>query len=295
MARSEIFGREEKTLLNPFTWSLRRREMFDRCPREYFLHYYGSVGGAFLKIGSRQAELLHLLRNMMTLPVYVKRLLYTVLRSFFISGAPDGALFKETLKEQFFREYRDMLLGKAEEDHKIPLLCEMHRQGFSPQALKDSVLNALLQEADLLEHHALKQLLAVPTEKRLELPFPLKICWGELDTWCPVIAAWLDGGRFNALCSGSASEENSALMSFYAMDRFGCEPDRVTVWHLDKGQMCEGPRLTSFSGAFRRIRKDVDTMLVFEKRSGGIDEKFFPQEFHNCSQCRFQLFCSQSV
>ena len=152
----------------------------------------------------------------MTLPVYVKRLLYTALRSYFISGALEGTLFKETLKEQFFKEYRDMLLGKAEVDHKVPLLCEMYRQGFSPQALKESVLNTLLQEADLLEQHALKQLLAVAPEKRLELPFPLKICWGELDTWCTVIAAWLDGGRFNALCAGNVSEENSALLSFYA-------------------------------------------------------------------------------
>ena len=295
MARNEIFGREnEAPLLNPFTWSLRRREMLDRCPREYFLHYYGSVGGAFLKIGSRQAELLHLLRNMEPLPVYVKRLIYTTVRQLFISGSQELSAFKETLRTQFFKEYRDMLLGKAEQDHKVPLLCEMTQRGFSPQVLKERVLDALLKEAEILERCALKQLLEVAPEKRLELPFALKVVWGELDTYCPLIAAWFDGGRFNALCTGSASEENSALIYFYALNRLGCGPDRVIVRHLEKGVMCEAPPLNSCSAAFRRIRKDVERMLLLEKRSAGRDAKFFPQEFDNCAQCRFCLFCSRS-
>ena len=32
----------------PFSWSMRRREMYARCPRAYFYHYYGSAGGAFI-------------------------------------------------------------------------------------------------------------------------------------------------------------------------------------------------------------------------------------------------------
>lgn len=295
MARKENFpSAPPAPLLNPFTWSLRRREMLERCPREYFLHYYGSVGGAFLKIGSPQAELLHLLRSLFSVQEYTKRLLYMTVRSLFISGVSGAENFKTLLEEEFFKEYRDMLLGKAEKDHKSPLLREMSSPGFSPHSLKESVLHTLRQEAELLERNALKQLLAIAPEKRLELPFPLKICWSELDTYCTVIAAWFDGGRFNALCTGSASEENSALLHFHALDQLGCDPGHVTVWHLDKGELCAAPTFTSFSGAFRRIRKDVDTMLKLEKQSTGIDTKFFPQEFSHCSQCRFQLFCSQS-
>ena len=294
MARNEEFcGKNAAPLLNPFTWSLRRREMFERCPREYFLHYYGSVGGAFLKTGSRQAELLHLLRSMCSVPEYVKQLLYRIVRSFFYSGSLEPEGFKSILEEQFSREFRDMLLGRAEQDHKVPFLRELTRPGFSPQALKAEILAELRREAGLWEEKALKQLLRIELEKRLEVSFPLKVCWSELDTYCTVVAAWFDGGRFNALCTGGPSEENSALLNFYALNQFECDPGHVAIWHLENGQMYEAPRQLSFSAAFRRIRKDVDAMLVLEKRSGGVDAKFFPQEFCHCGQCRFSIVCSQ--
>lgn len=286
-------GRNDALVLNPFSWSLRRREMFERCPREYFCHYYGAVGGAFLKIGSSQAELLHLLRSTIPLAEYVKRLLYSTMRELFVTGALEPGNFRNMLEERFFNEYRDMLLGKPEHDHKIPLILEMTQKGFSPQSLKENVLAVLRKEAELLEEYALKQLLEVSAEKRLELPFPLKICWSELDTYCTVIAAWLDAGHFNALCTGSPSEENSALLNFYALNQLGCDPGKVTIWYLENGRAYQAPRLLSFSGAFRRIRSDVDKMLRLESRSGGTDTAFFPQNFNNCTHCRFRIYCTQ--
>ena len=144
-------GRNDALVLNPFSWSLRRREMFERCPREYFCHYYGAVGGAFLKIGSPQAELLHLLRSTMPLFEYVKRLLYSTMRELFVSGALETGSCRTVLEERFFKEYRDMLLGKTEHDHKTPLILEMTQEGFSPQSLKEKVLAELRKEAELLE------------------------------------------------------------------------------------------------------------------------------------------------
>ena len=288
-----FFGRNNTLVLNPFSWSLRRREMFERCPREYFWHSYGAVGGAFLKIGSRQAELLHLLRSTIPLSEYVKRLLYSTMRELFISGAREPGNFRSMLEERFLGEYRDMLLGKPEYDHKIPLILEMTQEGFSPLSLKEKVLDTLGKEAELLEKYALKQLLDVSAEKRFELPFPLKICWSELDTYCTVIAAWLDSGHFNALCTGSPSEENSALLNFYALNQLGCDPGNVTVRHLENGRVYEAPGLLSFSGAFRRIRNDVDKMLELESRSGGTDTAFFPQNCNNCTHCRFRMYCTQ--
>ena len=67
--------------INPFTWSMRRREMFDRCLREYFYHYYGSAGGAFTGTVTTRAEQLHLLRGALSVEEYAKSKIYEALRA----------------------------------------------------------------------------------------------------------------------------------------------------------------------------------------------------------------------
>lgn len=280
--------------LNPFTWSMRRREMFRRCPREYFYHYYGSVGGAFLKTGSAKAELIHLLRNLVTETDYIRRLLLHGIRDVFNSGVSEAPDFRERLEEQLTKEYRSMLLGHPEHDHKLPLIMEMTVPGFSVQTLQRELFAMLQKGTADIEKNLFPFLLAVRSENRLERPVPLRICWNGLDTFCTPFALWRNGDRLNILCGGAPSEENSALLLFYAMDQLKISPDRVRIFHLDdEFRYFSAETLSSCSAPFKRIREDVDRMLFLEKQSGGVKEKYFPQELHNCTRCRFRLYCRE--
>ena len=80
----------------PFSWSLRRRRIFDRCPREYFFHYLGSAGGAD-PFAPPEVRRLHRLRNMPDTAGFVNRLLTGTLREFFSGGAADGEFFRSAV------------------------------------------------------------------------------------------------------------------------------------------------------------------------------------------------------
>ena len=269
--------------------------MLNRCPREYFCHYYGSAGGGFLKEGSRESEMLHLARNMFSVETYVCHLLLRELRKAFYEGFSEKEDFTAEVETCFEKEFRLMLTGKAACDHKLPLLMELTQGEFTPEMLRARVVQQLKEQSAELAGKALKKLLKTPPEKRLELPYPLKISWNELDCWCTPVAVYWDEGTFCALCAGSESEENGALLSFYALERFRVSPDQVKLFYLDRGDLREGRKLSSFSAPFRRIREDVEIMKLLELKSAVHKKECFPQATEHCSWCRFYNFCSQEL
>lgn len=279
---------------NPFTWSMRRREMFERCPREYFYHYYGSAGGAFVNTGTLKAEKLHLLRNMTEVESYVRQLLFHHLRSLFNSGTTGVPEIFLALEEQFRRDLRNMVFGKPELDHKYPLLREVTLQGCSLRSLEEKVLKSLHSYKEVTGRALLPFLLQIPLEDRLFLPFPLRVDWNGLPCFVTPFAAWRDAGNFCAFCAGAPSEENCALLSFYALEKFRTPPEKVKIFHLGDEGIFQLEKVLSFSASFRRIRQDADRMLLLElKLKNGISgEKIFPQEHKTCGNCRFSSFCT---
>ena len=279
--------------INPFTWSMRRREMFDRCLREYFYHYYGSAGGAFTGTVTTRAEQLHLLRGALSVEEYAKSKIYEALRALWASGKNTAENFLPALKDRFAVEFKAMLLGRPEHDHKLPLLRELTEQGISLQELEEKVLKALQSRSELLHADALKQLLSIPVSSRLFLPFPLKVNWNDLDCYVTPLAAWHSENELSFVCTGKASEENSALLSLYALEHFNTAPDKVKIFHLESGTLQHIPMPRSFSGAFRRIREDADRMLLLELKlkTAPLPHTLFPQDLKQCAQCRFRSFC----
>lgn len=276
----------------PFSWSMRRREMLNRCPREYFCHYCGSAGGGFLKTASRLSEKLHQARNMVTAESYVSNLISCGIRRVFNANVSAAEDFSAELEKQFEKEFRLMLAVGNASDHKLPFLQELVQLKETPEALRVRVAELIKEQFRKAPCRALDKLLQISPEKRLELPFPLKISWCELDCWCTPIAAWLDGGCFCALCAGTESEENCALMSFYASERFRTSPDKVKLFYLDSDGLREGRMLNSFSAPFRRIREDVEVMKSLELKSAAGRDKHFPQQRGKCGSCRFNNICS---
>ena len=280
---------------NPFSWSLRRRNMLKRCPREYFYHYYGAAGGAFVRSFTHKAEKLHLLRALLEKDEYVRKVISAQIRRLFYSGAAVPGDFTGALEEQFRREFQDMLRGRAEADHKRPLLRELFVPGVLLRELEEKVTASLKSEGGNFEKGALTELLRIPAENRLFLPCPLNVCWNSLDCYLIPVAAWLDGGRFCVVCNGTASEENQALLSFYALEKFRLPPEKIHIFHFEENKLSPAPPLASFSAALQRIREDADQMLALELqlKCGKSAALLFPQEHKMCLNCRFCSFCSE--
>lgn len=277
----------------PFTWSMRRREMLQRCPWEYYCHYCGSAGGAFINENTPEAERTHLLRTACSADEYVRRIIFSRIRELFNSGASAAGNFCAGLEETFRKDFQNMLWGKPALDHKKPLLYELVSSTIPPQQIAEKVLNLLRSEASLLFPETLPALLSVPVETRILLPYPLKVCWNALDCYVTPVAAWLDEKGFSFLCAGKESEENSALLFFYALTQFNTPPEKVNIFHFDRWQIRPAERVLSTSAPFRRIRQDSDGMLMLELKlkSGKAPEQLFPPSRGNCANCRFASLC----
>jgi hypothetical protein len=272
---------------------MKRREMLRRCPQEYFCHYYGAAGGAFANIFTRRAEKLHLLKSLSETELYVKMLLCSGIRDLFNSGASTPENFAPHVLEQFAKEFRDMLLGKPEQDHKRPLLLELTRGKSAPGILAEKITLLLKEEIKCAEEKLLPELLKIPIDSRIPLPFPLKINWCGAGCYVTPLAAWQSSGTFNVLCTGTESEENSALLHFYALEKFQTPPGNVNIFHLASGELAPAGKRFSASGALRRIREDLDQMLFLDLqlKSGTPIEKLFPPRYETCGSCRFYSYC----
>ena len=274
----------------PFSWSLRRRRLFDRCKKEYYLHYYGAAGGAD-PYALPETRLLHRLKNMTDVPGFAQRLLTSSLRNFFSGGAGDGEFFRPAVMEQASRGLADMISGRAAADHKKSFLIEMTRPKADFAALKRQLFELLEQLIPQWRQGAVRELLAVPPENRVPVPFPLKVSFGELVCFATPAAAWIRHGILDFAEIGPAEEESAALHALYAMNCRGRSPGQVSSFALDGGALLPIERPASFSAALRRIRLDAGRMTVFERPGGFWVEEDFPPSPEHCENCRFRSFC----
>ena len=274
----------------PFSWSLRRRRLFDRCKKEYYLHYYGAAGGAD-PCAPPETRLLHRLKNMTDIPGFAHRVLTASLRDFFAGGAEDGEFFRPAVMEQASRGLADMISGRAAADHKKPFLIELTRPKADFAASKRRLFETLEELSPLWRQGAVRELLAVPPENRVPVPFPLKVSFGELVCFATPAAAWICRGILDFAEIGPAEEESAALHALYAMNCRGRSPGQVGSFVLDSGRLLPIERPVSFSAALRRIRDDADRMTVFERPGGFWVEEDFPPDREHCENCRFRSFC----
>jgi len=97
------------TLLNEFSWSISRKELFDYCRRKYYLNYYGSWGGWDL-YAPEETQLIYFLKQRSFADMWVgdavhKAIRYTITRRSSISE----------------REVGDALLRRLDHDHAASL------------------------------------------------------------------------------------------------------------------------------------------------------------------------------
>lgn len=67
-------------LVNVFSWSLSRQQIFDECKRRYYLHYYGSWGG-WKDDADPRARLAYRLKQMVNLETWIGDILHRLIES----------------------------------------------------------------------------------------------------------------------------------------------------------------------------------------------------------------------
>ena len=269
-------------------WSLRRREMLRRCPREYFLHYCEAVGGWEIKCASHKKVFLHCLRELKEKKWYVRQTVFSVFRELFLAGETEAEKLLQLCLEKCEREFERMLSGAWLEDHRVMMLRELTLPETNYARFKESVRNEIGAAAAVFQREAADKMLSVPSECRLALPFPLEVETGEVKTYLTPVAAWLKGGIFHVFSAGEPNPESIALLLLYALNFFNCPPGRCRIFFFTDGRFLQVPLPESLSMPLRQIHEESRMMI---KAVSGTQMKDFPRETVHCSCCRFHPFC----
>ncbi len=288
-----------------FSWSLRRRRMWNRCRREYFLHYYAARGGHDPLDAAPGTAAVHAARNRMDSERYLARLLNLTIREAFYAPVPDGdepppPRISAVVRAQarFEREFGFMLVGAPERDHRLPMLTELLRPGNRPAEIAAALRSRIAALGRKAEAGALGEFRDIPTECRRRIASPCEVRIGELSAYCAPLLAYSDAGTFvvvERFPGADGAEEIAILHKFFAMNAFHAAPEKVRTRFFDaeNGVCRDGASEISVSAALRRIRGDVTRMLGALRPDGTAFAEAFPASASTtaCPSCRFRGIC----
>lgn len=289
-------GRQELTATEkerPFSWSLRRRRLFERCRREYFLHYYGSTGGFETGIADPEREFLHHLKRTLPGSAWLTSVLTAELRGRFYSlDLLEPKSFRAAVLRRFERGFQAMLGGAAERSHDLPFLAELLQPNCSCLALHRSLKQELENRLEKWSAELIPVLGATPREQRRTIDSPLGVMVGDLLCYAVPLAAFAAGGILCIIESGEGSPEAALLHKMFAFNVWNRSPERVKSLAVMADERCrEFAAALDVSGTLRAIRADVEKMTELRREDGSWHESDFPRNPERCADCRFRAWC----
>ena len=281
-----------------FSWSLRRRRLWNGCRRRYFLNYYAPRGGHDPAAETTLRQL-HLAKSLLSVDGYCSALLRATMRELFYRRNEEedslpGTELRSRILHALARDFNRMLLGFWQTDHRVPMLRELLRPGASAEAVRAELENRLKESAAALEQNGWGEFRRIPPERRRVLPSPLEVRIGELSCWCAPCFAVSSGRELWIIETESdASDEVALLHKFHALNTWRIPPELVHSFRLD----CSDGSVASFgndlniSSTLAGIRADADAMLQMVRPDGTIDAEDFPADTSRCAGCPFPGCC----
>ena len=282
-----------------FSWSLRRRRLWNGCRRRYFITYYAPRGGHDPAAEATLRQI-HLAKSLLSRDGYCNILLRTAMRELFYRRNEEedngsGMELRSRVMLTFAREFNRMLLGFWQEDHRTPMLRALLAPAVSCETVRNELETRLKRSVEALEQNGWGEFRHIPPERRRPLPSPLEVRIGELPCWCSPCFA-LSSGRelWIVETESDASDEVAMLHKFHALNTSRIPPELVRSFRLDcrDGSVAEFGANLNISAGLAGIRADADAMLRMIRPDGSIAEEDFPADTTRCANCPFTGSCA---
>ncbi len=292
-------------LKNDFSWSSSRAETFARCPRQYWLHYYGSWGG-WDRQASPRARTLYVLKQLDTRQSWMGSTVHNCLRWALDTLRQKGAAPSEEqalllLGRRLHKDYQDSGEGLYWEDpkHHTGLLeHEYEEREVSDEEWQAVMAKALTCVSTFYQSEVFRTLQVLPPADWLELEnlaaFDLDgtKAWVQLD--CAhrtadgiVIYDWKTGQA-----DRPSTREQLAGYILYAVQRWSAAPEQVVAreFNLAHGTLHE-TRLDAAQLA--EVRTNLATKVTeLKDLHGAPEERFaFTDQEARCQRCNFTRVC----
>ncbi len=300
-------------------WSSRRKRIFERCPREYFLHYEAARGGHedFADVNVR---LVHRLKNLLPAQYVFPLLLNRALRDMFYNTALDeeetdegdaGAeesvekyaagrslpvLFREVAK-RVWRSYLfakdDMLTGAASADHGKLMFEELYYECEPLHAVFERAENSLRKGLDVLLKCGVPDfLVSVPSESRRFIESPCPVEYNGCRMWfSPIVNYREEGGILSYFLHCGFTDEELLIALYHGCFVRHCDPAKVRIYYFDAaGKPAVKIADTSIiTAAKRSIRSSLEKILSYDFYN--VFAEKMPEK--HCSVCRFRKICKK--
>lgn len=157
-----------------FSWSLRRRRLWNGCRRRYFLTYYAPRGGHDPAAEATLRQI-HLAKSLLSRDSYCNILLRTAMRELFYRRNEEedngsGMELRSRVMLTFAREFNRMLLGFWQEDHRTPMLRALLAPAVSCETVRNELETRLKRSVEALEQNGWGEFRHIPPERRRPPP-----------------------------------------------------------------------------------------------------------------------------
>lgn len=297
-------------LVNEFSWSKSRDEVFRRCPRRYWFHYYGSWGGWEHDCDPRTRKI-YVLKQLTTRAMWagtkvhdcIKRALKNIRRT--IDPMPEAEAIETTLAIM----RKDFANSRRGDYRKNPKTCGFleHEYGrdVPDTAWKETADHVVRCLRTFYRSAVFGRIRTLPPDRWLDVEdFSSFLLDGvkvhvvlDFSYHAPdgavVIYDWKTGRS-----DSERNEVQLACYTFYATEQWGLTPDRVTTieFNLAGGGEAEyqlkGQGLDSIRAYIRSSIRDMRSLLADRETNHAVEERFaFTDRDRECDFCNFRSVC----
>lgn len=300
-------------LLNEFSWSVSRAQLFSDCRRAYYYTYYGSWGGWEAEASERQ-RLLYILKNIKTLPMWAGTIVHETIGDALQRHARGGqaitagelqARARTRLRSGWVEAVQREWLARPKKTNLHELYYGNGRSLPQPDtdALRERVYECLTAFA---ESAVLCEILATPYLSWKPVDTLDTFAIDGLKVWCAIDFAYADPAGVLRLIDWKTGAENReslttqlACYALYAAETWFTPLDRLRlqgVFLREKARVSDYPvgpemlvdakdKILTSAAAMRQLLDDDQANAASEERFA------FCENERTCRRCNYRQAC----
>lgn len=300
-----------------FSWSLRRRQLYELCRRAYYFHYYAAAGG-WDSFADENTRLIYRLKHLCSTEEWLHRILVEAVRTTFVRRRPQvrgnlvfmSALLRQECSRQFRLGWHDLESEKWRQDPKTLNLTELYYA--ATPACKARIFDYAKIRLEQLflgfVNHPLTAVLSdLDSAVFRHFTVPLELAVGELTVWLAPALIWQDAEKLFVLdivkpgvLLQQDADLTASLHRLLAEVRFRFPSETVESIFYVPGKVNQPPETVipnpmPREAMLRIIADSSASMLERTRPDGGAAITDFPgwnMELNAlCDSCRFRQLC----
>jgi len=290
----------------PFSWSFFRHNLFKKCKRAYFFHYYGSQDG-WDEYADPRSRQIHKLKSIKTIDMWLEDVFTRSIRELFITPHSTSdhieaaKQLKEIIRKLINAEHREYSAHEWDDDHRTLNLFETYyEQDTEETTVRGRALEKLYRTADKFSRCELfKELCAVKYFQWKTFTPPIYAYVDRKQVWAAPALIWHDRESYNVLNIRLTHPSDEyplslGISAIYLAQRAGVPYDRVQCRKLFINDQVEILSGHCEIQVLQQLITDTSAeMLALMSDEGYAIESNFSctERPEQCNRCNFKEVC----